>query len=132
MHITTSYTTCDPDGNVNTIHWIYWGHCLEILRQELVCRPSVHFYSMVWQEGQLMPFPDFHVQQTCVRWKDFTDMTTQRMTRDDEIKHKMKNIRRPEGAVQRYTPPEGWNVIEQNREWRHKMKEQEVDTKSSR
>lgn len=44
----------------------------------------------------------------------------------------MKNIRRPEGAVQRYTPPEGWNVIEQNREWRHKMKEQEVDTKSSR
>ena len=42
----------------------------------------------------------------------------------------MKNMRRPEGAFQRYTPPEGWDVIKQNAEWRHKMKEQGVSAKS--
>ena len=71
------------DETLNAIHWTHWSHCLEILRQELTCRPSMHLNSMVWQEGQGDPFPDFHIVQRCVRWEEFDEMTARKMIPDE-------------------------------------------------
>lgn len=73
-------TICSKDDEtLNAIHWTHWGHCLEIIRQELHCRPSMHLNSMVWQEGQEVFYPDFHTQKRCVRWDDLEEMLSRRI-----------------------------------------------------
>ncbi|KAH9839679.1 hypothetical protein Tdes44962_MAKER08022 [Teratosphaeria destructans] len=119
------------DGEtLNAIHWTHWSHCLEIVRQELSCRPSMHLISMVWQEGEDVFFPDFHTQKKCVRWDDFQEMTSRRMIPHKEVVRVTKNTSKPKDAVQRPTPPEGWEVHNRNREWMAKMVEKGYTFKS--
>ena len=63
---------------LNAIHWTHWTHCLEIIRQELVCMPSMQLSRMVWQEGKSVPSPEFRTNRMCMRWDDFDAMATQR------------------------------------------------------
>ncbi|KAK4611990.1 hypothetical protein CLAFUW4_12669 [Fulvia fulva] len=111
------------DETLNAIHWTHWGHCLEIIRQELHCRPSMHLNSMVWQEGQEVFYPDFHTQKRCVRWDDLEEMLSRRIIPFEDMLYAAKHYLKPDDAVQRHTPAEGWEVIDRNHEWITKMTE---------
>lgn len=63
---------------LNPIHWSHWTHCLETIRQELLCMPSMQLSRMVWQEGNGAPSPEFRTNRMCMRWQDFDAMATER------------------------------------------------------
>lgn len=63
---------------LNPIHWIHWTHCLEMIRQELICTPSMHLSRMVWQQAHREPTPEFRTHRMCMRWEDYHSMAKER------------------------------------------------------
>lgn len=63
---------------LNPIHWIHWTHCLEMIRQELICMPSMHLSRMVWQQAHREPTPEFRTHRMCMRWEDYHSMAKER------------------------------------------------------
>jgi len=46
-------------------------HCIEALRQKLMCTPDVNVYSYHWLSTLHQPFTDFTTQHRCVNWSRF-------------------------------------------------------------
>jgi len=42
------------------------SHCLDIIRQTLMCQPSMGTITMEWVETQSKPSPDFDIQKKCI------------------------------------------------------------------
>jgi hypothetical protein len=40
-------------------------HCIDIIRQALMCNADVGIFTYVWVDGYPKPFPDFNVQHKC-------------------------------------------------------------------
>lgn len=68
-------------GLVTNYHY-YWGsrfgfaptitferhlnHCVDMLRQHLMCHADLEAYTFNWREGQLRPYADFAIQKQCI------------------------------------------------------------------
>jgi hypothetical protein len=40
-------------------------HCIDIIRQSLMCNADAGIFSYIWVEGYPKPFPDFSVNHNC-------------------------------------------------------------------
>ncbi|KAK6535803.1 hypothetical protein TWF281_000054 [Arthrobotrys megalospora] len=47
------------------LRWVHIAHCLDIIRQSLMCSVSVDLISSNWVETQKSPYPDFNVAHQC-------------------------------------------------------------------
>ncbi|PHH66891.1 hypothetical protein CDD81_5243 [Ophiocordyceps australis] len=43
-------------------------HCVEDIRQSLMCHADLSVVTFDWQEHRRKPWPNFHIDQTCVDW----------------------------------------------------------------
>jgi hypothetical protein len=80
------------------------NHCLDILRQTLMCHADVEAVVFNWRETQVAPYPDFGVYRTCKNWDVLFDWTE---------KNKMSNMTtkwhafpKPKDAKQIPAPPD--------------------------
>jgi hypothetical protein len=66
-------------------------HCIELLRQEAMCRPDTSLTSFIWHPTTNLPM--FNVTEsshTCVDWDAFMETTKSRVVSEEEMK-KLEN-----------------------------------------
>ncbi|KAK7914931.1 hypothetical protein PG985_012634 [Apiospora marii] len=89
-------------------------HCVDVLRQHLMCHADLEPFVFNWREGQEKPYADFAVRKTCV---DFDYMLEWAERRKDPRHNELwKNIKKPEGALEREAP-EGLPQITNDTVW---------------
>ncbi|CZR57154.1 uncharacterized protein PAC_07043 [Phialocephala subalpina] len=76
------------------------GHCLDFLRQQLMCTADIGLVPFVWVEGQPEPGADFSTKH---RRKDFDAIRQWAKEKQvDEQQAKVKPVRRPGNRVEGY------------------------------
>lgn len=53
-------------------------HCVETLRQTLMCHGDISLLTYNWVEGREMPYPNFNTIHTCKKWDTLTQWNMHR------------------------------------------------------
>ncbi|GLA33906.1 hypothetical protein AnigIFM63309_003929 [Aspergillus niger] len=53
-------------------------HCVDDIRQALMCNPDISASTFFWEDGIRRPQPDFTLYKTCVNWEHFDAWATER------------------------------------------------------
>lgn len=53
-------------------------HCVETLRQTIMCHGDISLLTYNWVEGRDMPYPNFNTLHTCKKWETLTRWNMQR------------------------------------------------------
>lgn len=80
--------------------WLHVNHCLDTLRQIILCHGDVSVVTFDWDIHEHDPFPDFYVQRECRNWNSILEWTLTRQVSS-------RDIVRPAtlgSAPQRHTP----------------------------
>lgn len=59
------------------LHWTHISHCLEAIRQNIVCHANVEMITSTWTEGQDWPFPDFAINKKCRNFEQLQEYQAQ-------------------------------------------------------
>lgn len=51
--------------HAHELHWTHLSHCIEMIRQDLVCSANADIITAVWRERQDTPYPDFNMNKKC-------------------------------------------------------------------
>ncbi|KOS45836.1 hypothetical protein ACN38_g3159 [Penicillium nordicum] len=84
-------------------------HCVETLRQTLMCHADISLLTYNWVEGRNMPYPNFNTIHTCKRWdkliewKSTLDVTGE--WKDGNLIKEYQPPTKPEGVVGMKVPP---------------------------
>ena len=54
-----------PHGSDHPLHWAHIAHCLDIVRQSLMCSSSTDILTFTWVETQKKPWYDFNANHKC-------------------------------------------------------------------
>ncbi|KAL9533758.1 UstYa family oxidase [Sphaerulina musiva] len=105
---------------IDPSYWTHFYHCLDMIRQEIMCTASLDLNPLVWVDSQNKPFPNFAIDRVCRRWEDvvhyreefgLTDAQIHTMTHD---MRKQKSPHRRELA----TPPEAKKLFRAYAKWK--------------
>ena len=66
LHSPDLYTHCSPE------------HCVETLRQTLMCHGDISLLTYNWVEGREMPYPNFNTIHTCKKWDTLVEWNMKR------------------------------------------------------
>ena len=58
-------------------HWYLLEHCIEILRQSVMCRADTTLITFRWGHTVKLPQPDFTLEHTCADWNALMDWAAQ-------------------------------------------------------
>lgn len=95
------YTANDPDFLNSPGAWrIHLDHCIEILRQVIMCRSDVTMVTYNWVEGLDNPYPNFNVPHQCRDFEKILDWVE-----DHRIHIPQSKVVRLEGNVDLPVPP---------------------------
>ena len=53
-------------------------HCIDALRQILICHGDISLVTFDWVEHDLHPFPNFNVNRECRNWDNILEWTKAR------------------------------------------------------
>ena len=53
-------------------------HCIEILRQAILCRADISLFTLQWAEGQPQPRADFSQEHECVNFDAINEWARKR------------------------------------------------------
>ena len=67
------------------------GHCVEMLRQLLMCNADVGIISFHWVKGYKRPYPDFNTWHQC---RDFDQVL--KWTQDHRLRSKSGHVWQPQ------------------------------------
>ncbi|KAI1118121.1 hypothetical protein F5Y14DRAFT_297904 [Nemania sp. NC0429] len=71
-------------------------HCLEMLRQVIMCSTDLHIVTYDWVDHVDYPWPDFSVARQCRRWDNMMDWVRDRAAHSNQ---RQGLLIRPEGAA---------------------------------
>ena len=54
-------------------------HCVEVLRQRLMCNPALNVYSYHWTKDQEFPYANLFTRHRCVDWGAFYNWSQRNM-----------------------------------------------------
>ncbi|TRX87840.1 hypothetical protein FHL15_011258 [Xylaria flabelliformis] len=96
------YKTHDPDfRDKEETFKIHLDHCVEMLRQFVMCRAEVGLVTAHWIEQRARPWPDFNTKQIC---RDFDGVL--KWTREHQLPESAPMMPlKPEGAKALSSPP---------------------------
>lgn len=60
-------------------------HCIDIIRQSLMCSADTGIFSYVWVEGYPRPFPDFSVYHKCRNFDVVLDWAKENQVTDVDL-----------------------------------------------
>ncbi|KAK0510644.1 hypothetical protein JMJ35_007076 [Cladonia borealis] len=83
-----------PTESRHPLRWVHIAHCLDIIRQSLMCSVSVDLITSNWVETQKSPYPDFNVAHQC---RDFDAIMqwAQEQQADAQYLERLADIREP-------------------------------------
>lgn len=96
-----------PDGKRSKVHRFHTEHCLYAIMKQLTCHPSTEMFVFEWVEGNLAPYPDFNVQETCVNFDAILDWHNS----SSRPRKEMLALRAPEGNPKLPLPEDIKNMI---------------------
>ncbi|KAH7394355.1 hypothetical protein BKA66DRAFT_410649 [Pyrenochaeta sp. MPI-SDFR-AT-0127] len=76
-------------------------HCIDNLRQKLMCEADTGILTYVWVKDHPAPFPDFNVQHKCRNIENILEWVSERQTYTKDG----KRIERQPGAQELESPP---------------------------
>ncbi len=62
-------------GNGHQVQRGYLTHCIDSIRQSLVCHADIALHTYTWEDFQLVPYPDFKVDHECKNWDSIVNWT---------------------------------------------------------
>ncbi|KAF2026865.1 hypothetical protein EK21DRAFT_115363 [Setomelanomma holmii] len=84
------------------------GHCIETLRQTIMCHGDVSLLTYNWVKGRDMPYPNFNTVHKCKKWDKLVAWNRDRdVTWQWELgnEHQLSIPTKPSGVVPMETPP---------------------------
>lgn len=95
------YTQHDLDFNHNPDEWrIHLDHCIEMLRQNIMCRSDVTMVTYDWVEGFDDPYPSFSVPHQCRNFEKILDWVE-----DHRVHLPQSKLVRQKGSIDLPSPP---------------------------
>ena len=76
MHIGASHDLLDRhchERDLSANESILTEHCIEGLRQYIMCQPDLTVWTFDWKAGFDSPVPNHHVDHECVNWDKLQD-----------------------------------------------------------
>jgi hypothetical protein len=70
---------------------MFRDHCIEMLRQKLMCTPDLNIYSYHWLDALDHPYTGLHTRHRCIDWDKFFEWSMGKV-----VRHGILN--KPEGA----------------------------------
>ncbi|GIZ49329.1 hypothetical protein CKM354_001236100 [Cercospora kikuchii] len=94
---------------IDPSYWTHYYHCLDMVRQEIMCSASLDLAPMYWTD--YMPFAtiEFSIDRKCRRWDDIMDFVKAHEMSDEDVHRQSTEMTRPEGAPYLKTSEWGWN-----------------------
>lgn len=80
------------------------NHCLDMLRQHLMCHADLEGFTFDWREGQEKPYADFGIRKTCVDFDYLLEWNEKH--RDPRHAELWRQLEKPEGVLQKEAPPD--------------------------
>jgi hypothetical protein len=91
------------------------SHCLDMIRQSLMCHSDVEAITYVWRETQAAPYPDFGVRKVCRDFETVREWNERAKLKDAH--RKWMTFAKPADAKQ-LSPPPGLADLKPTG-WRH-------------
>ena len=80
-------------------------HCVEILRQTLMCHGDMSLLTYNWVQGRDVPYPNFNTVHTCKKWETLTRWNMQRHAAAAVGEEEYRPPMKPEGVLGMKVPP---------------------------
>ncbi|KAL7917021.1 hypothetical protein ACQKWADRAFT_307810 [Trichoderma austrokoningii] len=90
-----------PFGDPNKLR-THIDHCIEMLRQVIMCNGDLHIITYNWVDHVDTPWPDFSLNRQCRDWDRIIDWVGKRGAKTSE-EHGL--LRRPAGAAAKHVRP---------------------------
>lgn len=74
----------------------HMDHCIEMLRQSIMCNGDLHIITYNWVEHVEYPWPDFSTSRQCRSWDNILDWIGDRTA---HTKEKDGLLKKPDGAA---------------------------------
>ena len=98
-----------PEGGFSLKHWTHLSHCIDILRQNLVCHADVEVHTYNWVETQRYPFPDFNIRRQC---RDHGAVVEWLREEGSHVEREvLLGIKKPVGVVELPISEEYWEIF---------------------
>ncbi|KAF7192802.1 hypothetical protein HII31_05850 [Pseudocercospora fuligena] len=91
-------------------------HCIDILRQELMCTFSLDVHTFTWVEHYSTPMADFMLQRQCRRWDDIVRWKESHQM-SDEDNERVDRLQKPHGVFENALPGGAADLLDQTAEW---------------
>ena len=95
-------------------HWTHLSHCVDILRQNLVCQANVDLHTYNWVKTQRYPYPDFGIKHQCRDHGAVVEWLKEKGTHVE--RDVLLSIKKPAGIVELPIPDDYWDVFGVERE----------------
>lgn len=97
----TAWGEYDRDGKTakrpySELHWLHVSHCVEIIRENVMCNANLDVITYQWVETQTTPYPDFDLNKKCVN----ADVLIEWQMQKAVIPERGRNFTAPPGAKQ--------------------------------
>ena len=83
-------TTCQQEPLPSNYSYLI-DHCVENLRQRLMCMPDLQIYTYHWESNHELPFADLRTNHQCIDWSRFYEWA-------EEHAFHSATLHRPAGA----------------------------------
>ncbi len=80
------------------------NHCIDMLRQHLMCHPDLEPFTFNWRKGQFKPYADFNIQKKCVDFEYMLEWTERH--KDPRHTELWMELKKPANALQKEAPPD--------------------------
>ncbi|CAK3961171.1 Hypothetical predicted protein [Lecanosticta acicola] len=104
---------------LNPAYYNHKKHCLDIIRQEIMCTGSMNVYRLVWSDHQKRPWPEFTIHRKCRNFDDIMDWYESHRMSDEDFEQ-LPKMEKPEGEFAVPMPPEGVQIVEAVDVWQKK------------
>ncbi|KAJ4297957.1 hypothetical protein N0V90_005856 [Kalmusia sp. IMI 367209] len=66
---------------------LHTDHCIDVLRQAILCRADVSLFTLQWSENSTAPRADFSHEHQCVDWEALDAWAGERAVPEEKMKH---------------------------------------------
>ncbi|KAI1440216.1 hypothetical protein F5Y02DRAFT_360718 [Annulohypoxylon stygium] len=90
------------------------NHCVDMLRQHLMCHADLEPFTFNWRVGQAKPYADFNIRKTCVDFDYLLEWSEKH--KDPRHEELWAALEKPEDALQKEAPADLPQITE-NTKW---------------
>lgn len=65
------------DHTPHPLHWTHISHCINAIRENIMCHADMEVITSTWTAGQDWPFPDFNLRKKCSNFDQLQDWQAQ-------------------------------------------------------